>query len=111
MSWLPAIVPLQAESQSSPLGMLVPMAAIFLIFYFLLIRPQQRKQKDHENLLKALGKGDRVVTSGGIHGVVTGVSEDVLTLEIANLKGERVRIKVDRGRIDRRIEKAKGEDS
>ena len=94
-----------------PLGFLIPMGAIFLIFYFLLIRPQQRKQKEHENLLKAVGKGDRVVTTGGIHGVVTGVAEDVLTLEIANLKGDRVRVKVDRGRIDRRIEKAKGEES
>ena len=94
-----------------PLGFLIPMGAIFLIFYFLLIRPQQRKQKDHENLLKAVGKGDRVVTTGGIHGVVIGVAEDVLTLEIANLKGDRVRVKVDRGRIDRRIEKAKGEES
>jgi preprotein translocase subunit YajC len=94
-----------------PLGFLIPMGAIFLIFYFLLIRPQQRKQKEHEKLLKAVGKGDRVVTTGGIHGVVTGEAEDVLTLEIANLKGDRVRVKVDRGRIDRRIEKAKGEES
>jgi preprotein translocase subunit YajC len=94
-----------------PLGFLIPMGAIFLIFYFLLIRPQQRKQKEHEKLLKAVGKGDRVVTTGGIHGVVTGESEDVLTLEIANVKGDRVRIKIDRGRIDRRVEKAKGEDS
>jgi preprotein translocase subunit YajC len=105
--WLQA-----AEGQGGdPLSFLIPMGAIFLIFYFLLIRPQQRKQKEHENLLKAVGKGDRVVTTGGIHGVVTGVSEDVLTLEIANLKGERVRIKVDRSRIDRRVEKAKGEES
>ena len=105
--WLQA-----AERQGGdPLSFLIPMGAIFLIFYFLLIRPQQRKQKEHENLLKGVGKGDRVVTSGGIHGVVTGTSEDVLTLEIANLKGDRVRIKVDRSRIDRRIEKAKGEDS
>jgi preprotein translocase subunit YajC len=94
-----------------PLSFLIPMGAIFLIFYFLLIRPQQKKQKDHENLLKAVGKGDRVVTSGGIHAVVVGVADDVLTLEIGNLKGERVKIKVDRGRIDRRIEKAKGEES
>jgi preprotein translocase subunit YajC len=94
-----------------PLGFLIPMGAIFLIFYFLLIRPQQRKQKEHEKLLKAVGKGDRVVTTGGIHGVVTGEAEDVLTREIANLKGDRVRVKVDRGRIDRRIEKAKGEES
>jgi preprotein translocase subunit YajC len=107
------VIWLQAgEAQGGdPLSFLIPMGAIFLIFYFLLIRPQQRKQKDHENLLKAVGKGDRVVTSGGIHGQVTGVSEDVLTVEIANLRGERVRIKVDRARIDRRIEKAKGEDS
>jgi preprotein translocase subunit YajC len=94
-----------------PLGFLIPMGAIFLIFYFLLIRPQQRKQKDRDNMLKAVGKGDRVVTSGGIHGLVTGEAEDVLTLEIANLRGERVRVKVDRGRIDRRIEKGKGEES
>ena len=94
-----------------PLSFLIPMGAIFLIFYFLLIRPQQKKQKDHENLLKAVGKGDRVVTTGGIHGVVVGEADDVLTVEIANLKGDRVRIKVDRGRIDRRVEKAKGEES
>ena len=107
------VIWLQAgEAQGGdPLGFLIPMGAIFLIFYFLLIRPQQRKQKDHDNLLKAVGKGDRVVTTGGIHAVVTGVAEDVLTLEIANLKGERIRIKVDRGKIDRRIEKAKGEES
>ena len=94
-----------------PLSFLIPMGAIFLIFYFLLIRPQQRKQKDHENLLKGVSKGDRVVTTGGIHGQVVGESDDVLTLEIANLKGERVRIKLDRARIDRRVEKAKGEES
>jgi len=105
------VIWLQAgEAQGGdPLSFLIPMGAIFLIFYFLLIRPQQRKQKDRDNLLKAVGKGDRVVTTGGIHGVVTGVSEDVLTVEIANLRGERVKIKVDRSRIDRRIEKAKGE--
>jgi preprotein translocase subunit YajC len=107
------VIWLQAgEAQGGdPLGFLIPMGAIFLIFYFLLIRPQQRKQKDRDNMLKAVGKGDRVVTSGGIHGLVTGEAEDVLTLEIANLKGERVRVKVDRGRIDRRIEKGKGEES
>jgi preprotein translocase subunit YajC len=107
------VIWLQAgEAQGGdPLGFLIPMGAIFLIFYFLLIRPQQRKQKDRDNLLKAVGKGDRVVTSGGIHGLVTGEAEDVLTLEIANLRGERVRVKVDRGRIDRRIEKGKGEES
>ncbi len=100
---------LQAQP-GSPLDFLFPMAAIFAIFYFLLIRPQQRRQRDHEKMLGAIEKGDRVVTSGGLHGVVAGTSDDVLTLDVANLKGERVRIKVDRARIDRRLEKAdKGE--
>ena len=60
MNAIPAIVMLQAgePSAQSPLGMFVPMAAIFVIFYFLLIRPQQKKQKDQESMLKAIVKGD-----------------------------------------------------
>lgn len=104
------MIPLQAQQPGSPFEFLVPMAAIFLIFYFLLIRPQQRRQKEHEKMLGAIDKGDRVVTSGGIHGVVTGAEKDVLTLEIAQAKGERIRIKVDRARVDRRLEKAGGEE-
>jgi len=103
------VIWLQAQP-SSPLDFLVPMGAIFLIFYFLLIRPQQKRQKEHDDMLKGVEKGDRVVTSGGIHGLVTGSADDVLTLEIANLKGERVRIKLDRSRIDRRLDKAKGDE-
>ena len=86
------------------LGFLVPFGAMLLIFYFLLIRPQSKKQREHEKMLAALGKGDRVVTSGGMHGLVVGAEKDVLTLEIAALRGEKVRVKVDRARIDRRIE-------
>jgi preprotein translocase subunit YajC len=96
---------LQAQG-SSPFELLVPMGAIFLIIYFLLIRPQSKRQKDHEKMLAALGKGDRVVTAGGIHGVVAGAEKDVLTLEIATLKGERVRVKLDRARGERRLEAA-----
>jgi preprotein translocase subunit YajC len=88
------------------LGFLVPFGAMLLIFYFLLIRPQSKRQREHEKMLAALGKGDRVVTSGGIHGLVVGAEKDVLTLEIAALKGEKVRVKVDRARIDRRLEAA-----
>ena len=115
-SGIPALIWLQAQGgrQPDPLGFLVPMGAILLIFYFLLIRPQQRRQKEHEDLLKSIQRGDRVVTSGGIHGEVTGATDDVLTVEIANLKGERVRVKVDRMRVERRVEKAekpKGGDS
>jgi len=108
MSWLPAIVPLQAESASSPFGMLVPMAAIFLIFYFLLIRPQQKRQKEQASMLKSIEKGDSVVTAGGLHGKVTGVTDDVLTVDIGGVKGDRLRVKVARARIDQ-VQKSKKE--
>jgi preprotein translocase subunit YajC len=88
------------------LGFLVPFGAMLLIFYFLLIRPQTKRQREQEKMLASLGKGDRVVTAGGIHGLVVGSEKDVLTLEIAALKGEKVRVKVDRARIDRRLEAA-----
>ncbi|MDJ0867027.1 MAG: preprotein translocase subunit YajC [Myxococcota bacterium] len=100
---------LQAEgAPQSPFGFLLPMALIFLIFYFLLIRPQNKRQREHEQMLKGLEKGDRIATSGGLHGTVAGIADDVLTLEIANIKGERVRVKVDRPRVERVLERAKG---
>jgi len=102
MIFTTATVWLQAAEQSAPLGMFVPMAAIFLIFYFLLIRPQQKRQKEQEAMLKGINKGDEVVTTGGLHGKVTGVTDDVLTVEIAVIKGERVRVKIARSRIDSR---------
>ena len=108
MSWLPAIVPLQAETSSSPFGMLVPMAAIFLIFYFLLIRPQQKRQREQRSMLKSIEKGDSVVTAGGLHGKVTGVTDDVLTVDIGGVKGDRLRVKVARARIDQ-VQKSKKE--
>ncbi len=111
MSAAPLAVLLQAQAEPSPFGMLVPMAAIFLIFYFLLIRPQQRRQKDQEKLLKAIEKGDQVVTAGGLHGKVVGVTDDTLTIEIAALKGERVRVKVARGKIESKQSPKKGEES
>jgi preprotein translocase subunit YajC len=73
----------------------VPLVLIFVVFYFLLIRPQQKKAKEHQNYLANLKKGDKVVTGGGIHGQITGITDSVVTLEIA----ENVRIKVNRGAI------------
>ena len=103
---------LQAEGGAppqSPIGFLLPMALIFVIFYFLLIRPQTKRQKEHEEMLKRVEKGDRVVTSGGLHGVVTGATDDVLTVEIGAGTGQPLRVKVDRARIDRVVGKGKGE--
>ena len=103
----PLAILLQAPApQPSPFGMLLPMGAIFLIFYFLLIRPQQKKQRDQEVMLKGIDKGDDVVTAGGLHGKVVGTTDDVLTLEIAALKGERVRVKVSRAKVES-VQKAK----
>jgi preprotein translocase subunit YajC len=104
-----AVIWLQGEGGASPLLQLMPFVLIFLIFYFLLIRPQQRQQKEREAMLRSLERGDEVVTAGGVHGVITGIADDVLTVEIAALKGERVRVKVDRARIERRKKKAEGE--
>ncbi len=83
-------------------GFMITMAIIFVIFYFLLIRPQQKKQKEQKAMLDNLAYGDTVMTTGGIHGQVTGLSESVITLEIA----DKVRIKVSRGAIGTILQKA-----
>ena len=82
-------------SQGSGFSAFVPLILMFAIFYFLLIRPQQKKAKQHRELLSSLKKGDRVVSSGGLHGVITGLSDDVVTMEIA----PKVRVKVSRGSV------------
>lgn len=105
-SWLWA----QAQPEQPGFTMLVPMIAIFGIFYFLLIRPQQKKQREMEAMIKAIEKGDSVVTSGGLHGKVTGVSDDVLTLEVGVVKGDHVRVRVARNRIEA-VEKDKNKDA
>ncbi|NLN39694.1 MAG: preprotein translocase subunit YajC [Smithella sp.] len=74
---------------------IIMMVVIFAIFYFLMIRPQQKKQKDLKSMLENLAYGDMVMTSGGIHGRVTGLADAVVTLEIA----DKVRIKVARTAI------------
>jgi preprotein translocase subunit YajC len=77
------------------MGSLLPLLLMFLVFYILLIRPQQKRTKQHKELLNSLKKGDEVITSGGLFGRVTGITENVVTLEVA----DKVRIKVQRGNI------------
>ena len=84
-----------AQGQGGGFAAFVPLILMFAIFYFLLIRPQQKKAKQHRELLSSLKKGDRVVSSGGLHGVITGLTDDVVTMEIA----PKVRVKVSRGSI------------
>lgn len=76
-------------------GGLVMLAAIFAIFYFLLIRPQQKRTKEHQELLKSLKRGDDVVTTGGIFGRIAEIDEGTVMLEVA----EKVKIKVARDQI------------
>ena len=64
--------------------MLVPMAACFLVFWFIVIRPEKRQRQAREKMLQALSKGDEVITSGGIHGKVAQVKDDVVTVQVAD---------------------------
>ena len=72
-----------ASGQNQLLGFL-PLIVIFVLFYFLLIRPQQKKQKDHRQMVEALASGDEVVTGGGVLGKVTAVGEQFVTVEVAD---------------------------
>jgi preprotein translocase subunit YajC len=82
----------QAAQPQSPLLTFLPLVAIFVIFYFLIIRPQNKKQKEHREMVGALATGDEVVTAGGVLGKVTAVGEQFLDVEIAS----NVTIKVQR---------------
>jgi preprotein translocase subunit YajC len=73
----------------------IPLILMFVIFYFLLIRPQQKKSKEHRQMISSLKKGDRIITSGGLHGQITGLSDTTLTVEIA----DKVRVKISRGNV------------
>lgn len=81
-----------AGQQGGPMGVLTslfPLILIFIIFYFLLIRPQQKRAKEHKQMLDNLKKGDKVITSGGIYGVIEAVGTNTVTLKIA----ENVKVK------------------
>lgn len=73
----------------------IPLILIFAVFYFMLIRPQQKQAKLQQKFLDELKNGNKVVTKGGIHGTITGLTDTVVTMEIA----EKVRIKVSRSAI------------
>ncbi len=69
---------------------LIPFLLIFVVFYFFLIRPQQQRQKKHQAMLAALKRGDQVYTTGGLMGKITGITDKVVTMEVA----DNVRVKV-----------------
>jgi len=103
------ITPAYAQAAGSPgmgdfVGMILPLVMIMAVFYFLLIRPQQRKMKAHQELLKKVGKGDTVVTQGGLIGKVVKVVDDT---ELQVDVGENVKVRILRSGIS--DVRAKGE--
>jgi preprotein translocase subunit YajC len=88
-----------APSGGAAIAQFLPLILIFVVFYFLLIRPQQKKAKEHREMLNNLKKGDEVITAGGIIGKIVGITNDVITLEIS----DNVKIKVSRGFISSKI--------
>ncbi|HXL40664.1 MAG TPA: preprotein translocase subunit YajC [Myxococcales bacterium] len=74
----------QPQSPFGAFGLLVPAALFFVIFYFIVMRPQSRQQNAHKDFLAKLGKGDEVITSGGVVGKVDRVTGDLVLVEVAN---------------------------
>lgn len=97
VTWWSGGILLQAAGtgEASWAGALLPFVLMFAIFYFLLIRPQQKQQRKRQEMLNSVKRGDRIVTVGGIHGEVTGVKDDVLTLRIA----DKVEIKINKAGV------------
>lgn len=84
-----------APAAPNPLLQFLPLVFIFVIFYFLLIRPQQKRQKEHQKLITAIQTGDRVVTNAGIHGTITNLKDKTVIVRVA----DNVKIEFDRSAI------------
>lgn len=95
MELLFAMAPQGGEGGGGLISTLIMFGAIFLIFYFMIIRPQQKRAKERDKLLSNLEKGDKVVTNGGIHGVIAGLEEKTALLQVS----ENVKLKIDRSAI------------
>lgn len=81
--------------QANPLINLLPIALIFIVFYFLLIRPQKKAQDEHKKMIAGLKKNDEVITSGGIHGTISNVKDTTITLKV----DDNVKIEVQKNSI------------
>lgn len=96
-----------AFAEPSPIAGLLPVIVMIALFYFLLIRPQQKKINAHKQMVSALRRGDKIMTAGGIYGTITKVDEDVLQVEIA----PEVRIKVAKDTVSGVVTRSEPADS
>jgi preprotein translocase subunit YajC len=85
----------QGDSTTGLLGSLLPFLLIILVFYFLILRPQQKRQKERQKLLQSIKKGDKVITSGGMHGVIEGLDDKTVLIKIA----DNTKVKVERSAV------------
>ncbi len=94
MGSLIAMAP-QGGDSGNLISTIVMFGAIFVIFYFMIIRPQQKRAKEREKMLSNIEKGDKVITSGGLHGTVAGLEEKTVLLEV----GDKIKLKFERSAI------------
>ena len=104
-----AMAPPQGEGAggSSMFSPLIFMGVIFFIFYFMMIRPQQKRQKERQRLLNEMKKGDKVITAGGIHGRIIALEEKTVLVEIS----DNIKIKVERASIGTVIKESSNDSS
>ncbi|MBK8947078.1 MAG: preprotein translocase subunit YajC [Ignavibacteriae bacterium] len=95
MNLLFAMAPQGADGGGSMISTLIMFGAIFAIFYFMIIRPQQKKAKERDALLNSLKKGDKIITGSGIHGTVAGLEDTTVLVDVGN----NVKIKMERSAI------------
>ena len=84
-------------AEANPFVSFVPLILIVVVFWFFLIRPQQKRQKEHQKMISDLGKGDKIVTTGGLFGTITKIGDDRMTVEIA----DKVRVQIERSQVSR----------
>jgi len=84
------------ESMLTSVGFMV---LIFVVFYFLMIRPQSKRQKEHKTMVESLGKGDEVLTAGGMIGKITDLSDQYMTVQVASIDGKPVEVSMQRSAV------------
>jgi len=94
-----AMAPQGGNGGGNMMSTVIMFGAIFVIFYFMIIRPQQKKAKERQKMLDAIEKGNKVVTSGGIHGVIDGLDDKTVLLDVGN----KVKMKFERSAISQVI--------